>query len=182
MISHVEKKLLSKKLPIVVAAALSLAACGGGSGTADAPKLTADQQAVADTLATTILDDDSNAIDKQADAQCWADKIVAGIPLDRLEELGVNASGGTVRSFGQADEKEANIVTESLYSCIDVKAAMIEQMEAGGEMTAGDAECVVGKISDDDIKAIMISGILDEVPDGDVIENFMQAGQDCQKG
>lgn len=168
---------MRKLLMIVAAIAIVASACGGDDddGGAVAP---ADSPLVA-ALANQIVEgsDADSPIATQADAECWAGRIVGGIGEDRLTELGVSAdSVGEIEDYDFTDS-EIETIVGSLSDCVDLQTLMAEQLTEGlGEEAA---DCVAGELDDDFLTTIMTAAFRDEEPGEDFIAAFIDIAAKC---
>lgn len=158
---------------LIGAGALIVGGCGGsdGSPSADSP--------LAQALASEIYAEGASGVSTEEEAACVAASIVSGIGEDRLGTLGMTVDNvGDIEDYGFSDE-EVGIIVDSLLGCVDVKAALAEEMT--GEWGGEGAECVAENLDDDFIRMIMTMGLDDpsaEMPD-EFFQKFMDIAAKC---
>jgi hypothetical protein len=146
-----------KKLGMAtLALMLLLAACGGD----DAAKLSGEEQALADAMATNFAADPSLGITPEQ-GTCVGNGAVTAIGMDRLTELGItadNVGDSMDTALSQLTEAEKGQIVDVLTGCIDFGATLVAQMKAGG-LSDTQATCIGNGLSDDMIRAMALGGM-----------------------
>ena len=137
-----------------------VAGCGGDdkSAIADSP--------LVEALSTQILAEGPSGVNSENEATCIAASMVSGIGEERLLSLGMSTDEvGEIGDYNFTDEETA-IVIDSLIGCVDVAAALAEEMTSQYEGQGSD--CVAENLDDTFIREIMTLGLKDpgaEMPD-----------------
>lgn len=148
------------------AGALLVGGCGGGDSGNDSSS----NNPLAQALSAEIYAEGASGISTEEEASCVAGSIVSGIGPDRLEDLGMTAENvGDIEEYDFSDD-EIGVVVDSLLDCVDVKAALAQEMTSqwGGE----GAECVAENFEDDFIREIMTISLRD--PSAEMPDQFFQ--------
>ncbi len=166
---------MRKLLMIVGAIAIVASACGGDDD--DGAVAPADSPLVA-ALAEQINEGGGDTpVTTQADAECWAGRIVGGIGEDRLNELGVTADNvGDIEDYDFTDGEIGTIVG-SLGDCVDLQALMADELV--GELGDEAADCVAGELSDDFLTDMMTAAFRDEEPGDEFFQTFVDIAAEC---
>ena len=154
-----------------LALTLSAAACGGETAAADT--------AVGQALTDELMSEADSPFSSEEDARCMSGGIVEGIGEERLEELGVTADSVSSLEEIDFDEAEAEVVVDSLFDCVDVKAEMVSQFEA--DFGAEGAECVADNLDDEMVRDLMASSFVGEDPEmsDDMFQAFLDIAAEC---
>lgn len=145
----------------ILALLATVAASGGGDDGGD-------NAAAADTplgraLTAELLDESEDSpIATEEDARCVAGGIVSEIGEDRLVELGVtadNVGDGSIEDVAFTEDEAATIV-DTMFDCVDVKAALVSEFEA--DFGAEGAECVADNLDDELVRDLMAQAFLGE--------------------
>lgn len=169
---------MRKLLMAFVAFALVASACGGddddgGVAAADSPLVGA--------IAEQMMEgaDADSPIATQAEAECWAGRVVGNIGEDRLGELGVTVDNvGDIEDLDFTDG-EVDTIVSSLGDCVDLKALMAEQM--AGDLGEEAANCVAGELDDDFLNGLIGAAFRDEDPSGsdDFFQTMLDIAAEC---
>jgi hypothetical protein len=166
---------ITRTTALLTATALTfgLGACGGDDegGAAGSP--------LAEALAADMLDEgEGSPVATEEEANCWANSIVDEIGEDRLEELGMTVENvGDVEDYDFTDDEMSTMV-ESMFDCIDVKAAFAAEFEE--DFGAEGAECVADALDEDLVKEAMLaeqSGA--EEPSAEFMQAFLDIAAEC---
>ena len=161
---------------LLIAALLGLALLAGCGDSDDGDSSSGDGDAagsdspLAQAIAADIREDEEMPLSEE-DAQCIGAGIVDGVGEDRLAELGITtesleAEGSIELSEFDLTDDEVDAVVDTFQECTDVRALLAEALSADGTMSAEDAECVVGELPDDLVRAALEAGQTgDEDPD-----------------
>lgn len=170
---------------LVVGSALVVVACGGGDG---GPALDGDEQALADLIASEILEDDEgDAPPFTADqAQCIGDESVGAIGFDRLVEVGLGPGAleaGTELQDVDLPDAEVDAIVDVYFDCVDVKALFTEGMLQTGDVSEDSAECVADGIDDRFVRTALEEGIRGEdsslEEDPELLQSLLRVMTDC---
>jgi hypothetical protein len=166
---------ITRTTALLAAAALTvgLGACGGGDdegGAAGSP--------LAEALAADILDEaEGSPVATEEEANCWANQIVDEIGEDRLEELGMTVDNvGDIEDYDFTDEEMSSMV-DSMFDCIDVKAAFAEEFEA--DFGAEGAECLADALDEDLVKEVMLAEQTGDEPSAEFMQTFLDIAAEC---
>ncbi|MEZ5243526.1 MAG: hypothetical protein R2707_00395 [Acidimicrobiales bacterium] len=146
----------SLKLVAAIAALMLFASsCGDDGGGGGGNTASAD-----DPLVQAIVDDimaggDGVTTDR-AEAECFVGGVVGEIGTARLNALGVTETNIAALDEIEWTEDEARSVVDSMFSCVDVTASFVDDMDFG-ELDDSQAECVRGIFSEDVLKDFMVS-------------------------
>ncbi|MFM8855866.1 MAG: hypothetical protein ACKOI2_01405 [Actinomycetota bacterium] len=158
---------------LIGAGVLIVGGCGGSdsSSSADSP--------LVEALSSEIYAESASGVSTEEEATCVAGSIVTGIGPERLEELGMTVDNvGDIEDYQFSDD-EIDVIVDSLVGCVDVKAALAQEMTSqwGGE----GAECVAENLNDDFIRTIMAAALRDpsaEMPD-EFFQTFLDIAAEC---
>jgi hypothetical protein len=194
-----------RTLPVLLAVAFFVAACGGGDsvftqGGATTPGQSAlgegtsttmattttvsgAQQAMADAIASGLLT--GNTADLPLDAasaQCIGNGVVGVLGVDRLQQLGVGAGGDASTVFDQLSDSEIAAVMPVVLGCVDVQGLIVQQLTASG-ISQQSANCVAdaltqGTLLQDLITAVLAGGDQAE-PDPAMLNALLSAVTTC---
>jgi hypothetical protein len=168
---------------VAVALAVIAAACGDDGGT----NLDEGEQAVADSLAVAIGSESGagDPFESQADAQCFAEGIVAELGTGRLVEVGLTADAADSQgAFAALTTAEIESVADVALECIDVEAFLSAEFAAGG-ISEESASCLADAVIDTDfMRRGLIAGMTgdetyDPSSDPDTIGALMSAATEC---
>lgn len=145
------------------AAALLLAACGsdGGSGA---------DSAVGQALVDELMSDSDSPLTGEEEARCMAGDIVDNIGEDRLADLGVTADSVAAIEDVDFSDDEQETVIDALFDCVDVRAAMAEEMAV--DFGEEGATCLADNLDEDLLREAMGTGFADA--DAEPSEGFLQ--------
>lgn len=155
------------------AGAMLIGGCGGGdSGSStDSP--------LAQALSEEIYAESSSGVSTEEEASCVAGSIVSGIGQGRLEDLGMTVDNvGDIEEYDFSDD-EIGVIVDSLLGCVDVKAALAEEMTS--QWDGEGAECVAKNLDEDFIREIMTTSLQDpsaEMPD-EFFQTFLDIAAEC---
>ncbi|MDZ4825360.1 MAG: hypothetical protein SGJ13_02725 [Actinomycetota bacterium] len=155
---------MRKLLALSISALLVFAACGGDDDDDDDSASNAsepaaeddesgdeflDDEAYTDVLMQSFVDSEEGGFSAPEDeAQCTAERIVAEIGAERMQEAGITeevlAAAGTPPS--DLTEAEAGEVADAMIECIDLADGLAESF--GEEFMAEDRECVANAMID----------------------------------
>lgn len=160
-------------LAIAAGLALVAGACGddggdGGAASVDDPLV----QAIVDDM----LADGSMGAD-QAQAECFASRVVGGVGNDRLTELGV-----TPDNVGELDEiawtqDEAELIVDELFECTDVEDGFAGSM-VSDELDEEQSECIADAFGTDRLKDFFVTNLMGEEPTG-FLTDVASAMEEC---
>lgn len=163
-----------KPLVVLGASFVLIAGCGGGDdsdSSADSPLVQA--------LSSEIYAESASGVSTEEEASCVAESVVSGIGAERLQSLGMSADNvGDIGQYEFTDD-EIGVIVDSLLSCVDVKAALADEMTSqfGGE----GAECVAQNLDDDFVRDMMSTALKDpnaEMPD-EFFQTFLDIAAEC---
>jgi hypothetical protein len=122
---------------------------------------------------------DDSTFTNEEEARCMSGGIVEGIGEDRLEELGVTADSVATIEDIDFTEAEADVVVDSLFDCVDVKAQMVQEFES--DFGKEGAECVADNLDDEMIRNLMSAGFVDEEAEmgDDFFQAFLDIAAEC---
>ncbi len=113
-----------------------------------------------DALAVALADEmmtDGGAVSTEAEAQCWAGRVVDDIGADRLAELGMTVDNvGDIQDLAFTPD-ETSLLVESLFDCVDVKTSFAKQFEAN--FGPEGAACIAEQLDEDLVKLAITSSI-----------------------
>lgn len=176
---------LPAAITLVLLASLALAACGSDSSSSPA-SLNANEKKIAAALAASISSNGGPITGEQA--SCIGTGVVADFGEKGMADLGVTAENAKDK-FGSTphfDHAQAVKVVNVYDRCLDLRALMLGVAptdSAQGRATA----CVFKKMSDDDIRAVMVFQIEDastasEKTQALVKKKYAQHVVDCGAG
>lgn len=148
---------MKKSIVLAVAMITIVAACGGDSDAGNAPGgLSADEQAAAAEFAVGFkegFDRDADGVTvTDAQATCVSENYVGAFGISRLEEIG--DASDDINFTVPLDE--AKQMASLFLDCVPMKDIVIESMQAGGDITESQVECLSNAISDEDIEALLV--------------------------
>ncbi|MEM9563381.1 MAG: hypothetical protein AAGA93_12225 [Actinomycetota bacterium] len=149
------------------AAVLLVSACGDGTDASSGA-----DTAIGQALTQELMSDGDSPIGTEEQARCMAGDIVDNIGEDRLTELGVTEDN--VGSIDEIDfsEGEVDTIVDSMFDCVDVRAAMAEEFVA--DFGEEGASCLADNLPEDFLRTAMASGLTgSEDVDGEA--DFFQA-------
>jgi hypothetical protein len=158
---------------LAVALTFGVAACGGGDdgggAAADSP--------LAKALAANIQAEEDGLVNSEEEAECWAGKVVSEIGEDRLTELGMTEAN--VPDIDEMDftSDEVSSVVESMFECIDVKAAFTAELES--DFGAEAAGCLADGLDEEFVKEILLSEMDGSEPSDEFMQNFLDIAAEC---
>lgn len=163
---------LRSLLSLFVVAGLLLSACGGDDGDDVDPALVS-------ALATELASDDAPFTPEIA--ECASEKIIQGIGVERIAELGVTADNVPDSSTLDFTDGEIDTVVDALGDCGDLSDLMAESLVEDGAIPADTAECFGNEISDDVMKDAFRITLRDPSaePSGEFFEAFVSAAVAC---
>lgn len=167
---------MRKLLMILGAIAIVASACGGDD---DDGAVAASDSPLVGAIAEQIVEgsDADSPVATQAEAECWAGRIVGGIGESRLAELGVTADN--VQDIEEYDftDGEIDTIVGSLSDCVDLQSLMAEQMV--GDLGEEAANCVAGELDDDFLTSMMGAAFRDEEPGDEFFQVFLDIAAEC---
>ncbi len=155
---------------LAIALTFGVAACGGGGDSAaDSP--------LAEALAANMQAEEEGLVNSEEDAECWAGKVVSDIGEDRLAELGMTETD--VPDIDEMDftSDEVSSVVDSMFECIDVKAAFAAEFES--DFGAEAAGCLADGLDEQFVKEILLSEMDGSEPSEEFMQNFLDIAADC---
>ena len=165
------RRIHSRAIVLSVAVALTFlaASCGGGTDR---------DQALVEALANDLLAGEDALSNDQGEADCAAEKTYDALGEDRMNELGITVDSADPSSV-DLTEAEVDEVLDVLFDCIDMQASLARTIQ-GDDLNAEQADCVVGEIGDDGLRAMMRSGMSQvEDPDVDLFTIVGEAAVAC---
>jgi hypothetical protein len=136
-------------------AVFTLGACGGDDGgSGGAPNVSGDEKAAADEIAASFKSDDSGLGGEvsDADAACVGAKLVKALGVKRVQELGFDENTDVVLTKAEAEK-----AADAVVSCVDLRKALVSSFTEGGDISDKSAKCLAGKLTDDDIKGVLVA-------------------------
>lgn len=155
---------------LAVALTFGVAACGGGGDSAaDSP--------LAKALAADILAEGDSPVASEEEAECWAGKVVSEVGEDRLTELGMTEAN--VPDIDEMDftTDEVSSIVDSMFECVDVKAAFAEEFES--DFGAEAAGCLADGLDEEFVKEILLSEMDGSEPSDEFMQNFLDIAAEC---
>jgi hypothetical protein len=172
---------LKKTSVVLLALTLGLAACGGKGG----GEVSGEGKVLADAIVGQITADTTpgNPFAKTEDAQCFANALVSGIGLERLNALGLTAENvsGADTVIGQLTADEQGKIADAALGCIDLKQSIIDGAVSSG-MTEAQGKCLADGMTPDILKKTFLSGMGGEAFDPTSDPAFMAAITKCFTG
>ncbi len=166
------KRNIRRYLGAACVGALLLSACGSdGGGGADT--------AVGQALADELMSDADSPLTGEEEARCMAGDIVDNVGEERLEELGVTADSVAAIEDVEFSADEEQTVLDALFDCVDVRAAMAEEMTSDfGEEAA---KCVADNLDEDLLREAMSAGFSDSdaEPSNDFFQGMLDVAAEC---
>lgn len=155
---------------IAATLALLATACGGGSDR---------DQALVDALAADLMEGEDALANDQGEADCAAEKTYDALGEERMAELGITVETPDPTSVSLT-EAEVDGVLDALFDCIDMQASLARTIQ-GDDLTAEDAECVVGEIGDDGLRTMMRTGMSgqEDADVGELLAIMGAAAESC---
>lgn len=164
---------LARSLLLLVLTASVLGACGSDDPptedassdptTSSTTSLPTDAEpALRDALAAYFQrsgEEDPNALQfDAAAADCMADGLLEGLGAERLQELGLDASGDAEPELSSPslDDDEATLLYDLTEECTDLRQQVAESFEASG-LDPATAECVAREYAESGLLAAAIT-------------------------
>jgi hypothetical protein len=148
---------MRRVLLALVAGVLLLGACGdddGGSALdGGGDDLSADEQELVDELKSSLVEEDSGLTLTDAEADCAAVGVLRAVGAERARELSDAPDGED-----NLTEDEAEKAATAMVACTDLRPIFVSSFTEGGEISEESATCLADAITDDDIKAILVTG------------------------
>jgi hypothetical protein len=150
-------------LAVAVLMAALAAACGddddgGGGGSASA-----EGQEYVDAIVAS--NDDSDLTDDEN--ECFARAFVDAVGVEQLQgavtpdEIREDPES-TPEEFGiTLDEDQADAFWEDVNECMDVRAAFVEGLTEGEDMSQETVDCLEGAIDDDLLKRVLVTSLIE---------------------
>lgn len=167
---------------LLVTVALTAGACGNDD------ELSEGEQAVVDAIVDAAMadaDPDNPLSSDREAATCFAEGMVKDLGVERLAAIGFSAetAGDPQAPFTEMSEAELEQMADLALDCIDVDAALTEQMMAEG-LSRDSAECFAGELGDTDFFrdafiAGMAGGELDAAADPEIAAVMLEAAASC---
>ncbi len=169
---------------LMVGCIVVVAACGGDDGAS----LNEEEQALADLIASEILEDDEGDAPPLSteQAQCIGDESVAAIGFDRMVEIGLGPDAlgaGTDIEDVDVPDAEVDAIVDVYFDCVDVKALFTQGLLETGDVSEDSAECVADGIEDRFVRNALEAGIRGEdfgpEDDPELLQSLLQVLGDC---
>jgi len=151
---------MKRMVALVAVLAIVAAACGGGgdSGT----NLNADDQALADAIATSFLGAaGADAPFGQPEAQCFGDQVVSEMGASRLAGLGLSVTdikNGASPSDVTLSDADVEAMASAMTECIDFKAMFVNEFKKQG-ISDEAASCIADGLDDSFVKSMATSAL-----------------------
>lgn len=171
---------MKRVLVAILAAAFLLGACGddGDSGGAlGGGSLSAEEQAKADEIAASMMEDDNDSMAiEQEDADCVGRGFVRELGLEQLEEIDFRADDPDF-ALSEADADKAASV---MVQCIDFRSGFADSFSEDGSISRESAECLAGKFDEKTVKELFAAELRgEEVDETSFIRLVTQGMADC---
>lgn len=147
--------------PFVLAAVvpLMLTACGGGEGESDEAK------PYVDAMSSSMAEGDSPMDEEQS--RCFSEGFVDEVGIDKVKEQGTPeefASGAGELDFTKLDlsEDQGNNIYDNFDECgVDLREAMLSELNADDTIPAESKDCVEDAISEDALRDFFVTSMVD---------------------
>lgn len=165
------RKSLWFAVPVVLAAGVALAACGGGDGGGSA-SVSERERPYVDAVAAGIRSDETFPGGAE-NAECLAAGIVDTIGIEALETANIapdDLTDGENLNLSVIGEKRVNALVEFILDgdCVDMRDVMAQSItsESDGQISEKQASCVADKVIDQpafrDVMKASLLGTADE--------------------
>ncbi|HEV8296477.1 MAG TPA: hypothetical protein VGQ20_04245 [Acidimicrobiales bacterium] len=155
-------------------------ACGddGSLGGSTAPVVSGEEKEAADEIAASFRDEDNGFGSEVTDAQaaCVGAKLVKAFGVRRVREMKLESDEPDMT------EAEAEKAADAVVDCVDLRQAFAQGMAEGGEISQKSADCLANKLSNADIKQMLVSTFQGEDDDDvatDLYAKLLGAMGDC---
>ncbi|HEX7096777.1 MAG TPA: hypothetical protein VF183_12905 [Acidimicrobiales bacterium] len=166
-----------KRLFVAAAAAvLLLAACGDddveGLSRDEVPELSAEEQALADRVSASMLDDPDTQVTPE-EADCVGARVVKALGVERTDSISWEEDGLTF------EPDDADHVARSLHACVDTRSLLAEGFSQGAAITADQGACLARDLSDDDVVRVISLSLSAQEGTEDDYEPLADAFLEC---
>ncbi|GBE25053.1 hypothetical protein BMS3Bbin02_01337 [bacterium BMS3Bbin02] len=146
-----------KKIALIAAMALVVAACGGGSGAGSGGGLNSEEKLAAQEFAVGFregFDDQGDGVSVSEDqAVCVGEKYVGAFGIARLEEIG---TGSDDPNF-TVPVDEARQMAGLFLDCVPMRDMIIDSFSAeGADMTEGQIACFSEAFTDEVLEDMLV--------------------------
>jgi hypothetical protein len=175
-----EDSVIHRRLVLVLAFGLIVAACGG-DGDGDAAALS---DAIADAMMESV---DADTPFERDQAECFGNEVVDRMGVDRLVAVGLSVEdieGGAEPGSVDLSDEDVTNMTDAITECIDFGQLVVDEMTADLTISAESAQCLVDGINEADfLRTFAESSFLDdEVPselEGEMLSTLFDLLGEC---
>lgn len=168
---------------LLAVAGLLVTGCGDDGGDGASEEVSAEAEPFVEAMKESMRgaeDDELQLSDEQVD--CLAPRVINAIGMDRIEASGVTPEelgSDSDIDFSDMDitEDVGNAIYDSFGDCdVNLRDVMLESFAAGGEMPAEATACIEDVLTDDNLRTLMVSMMVngeDAMASDPALEGFM---------